>query len=709
MRQVYSLLLLAAMGFAGFTGEAKTFTISVDNPDAVVVRDPSNGYNPIDFSAGNSQTITVDDSAYSLPVSANSGFLISSVKDAAGTSVVDSYPTLPADNAQIVVSMVNDGTTVSIATEEKKAKVFTFIGNPEHVRINMDYSDLTAVDGQWVITPGDYSYINIYANTGYLLRGITDEGGNFTPAYGGNLQIYAGSYTASQTFTINSCSEAEVRTAGFTVEVEGNPGDVSLQRNSDNAQIPLSEASTGIAFDPANETGWTLSHTVYGKVLYSVAVGDDQIALEGTRYSVTVSDGAVIKVKTDFPDKDVPVNISFTNPGTEGVVSGVRVDGSNVSGWNESGFSVKLGSSLSIEANMTDFENVSATLNGQPLGYPSYSATVTSEEALNFVFTATKAAPMHLTVEAVNPQGIRVEKGYTGEAYELTGELTELEIPKSHPYVLVKAADGYLISAIEDANGNTYSSNYGIYVTDGMTLTIVAEEFNRDNKLTLYVGDDSWQYRSFTLSDGKETRVLYSDSQLPVGYSELAFSALDLPFKMSGYPALYAYHNGEKVEAPMYSEPAINSAADGDVVKLFASEPETYSVTYTIADGVDVEVRHDRTLVIENPSVNTVVSPTEVHIVPAAAATRAAGVPLVVKVNELALEADEDGKYVATITGDSTVKVDIDTTSGIDAAAADSQGAARVYNLQGISVGTSGDGRQLPAGVYIVGGKKVRL
>lgn len=709
MRKVYSLLLLAAMGFASFSGEAKTFTISVDNPDAVVVRNPSDSYNPIDFSAGSSQTITVDDSAYSLPVSANTGFLISSVKDAAGTSVVDSYPSLPADNAQIVVSMVNDGTTVTIATETKQAKVFTLIGNPEHVRVQMDYSDQAAVDGRWVLTPGDYSSISIYAKDGYLLRGVTDAAGNFTQAYGGSVSIYAGSYAASQTFTINSCSEAEVRTAGFTVEVEGNPGDVSLQRNSDNAQIPLSGASTRVAFDPENETRWTLTHAVYGKVLCSVAVGEEPVALEGTRYSVTVSDGAVIKVKTDFPDKDVPVNISFTNPGTEGVVSSVRVDGSNVSGWNESGFSVKLGSSLSIEPNTTDFENVSATLNGQPLSYPSYSATVTSEEALNFVFTATKAAPMHLTVEAVNPQGIRVEKGYTGEAYELTGEFTELEIPKSQPYVLVKAVDGYLISAIEDSNGNTYSSNYGIYVSDGMTLTIVAEEFNRDNKLTLYVGEGSWQYRSFTLSDGKETRVLYSDSQLPVGYSELAFSSLDLPFKMSGYPALYAYHNGEKVEAPQYSEPTISSAADGDVVKLFMSEPETYSITYSIADGVDVEVRHDRTLVIENPSVNTVVGPTEVHIVPAATVARAAGAPLVVKVNELALEADEDGKYVATITGNSTIKVDIDETSGIDSAAADSRTEDRVYNLQGIRVGSAADGRDLPAGIYIVGGKKVRL
>lgn len=709
MRKVYSLLLLAATGFVGFSGEAKTFTVSVDNPDAVVVRNPSDSYNPIDFSAGASQTITVDDSAYSLPVSANTGFLISSVKDAAGMSVVDSYPSLPADNAQIVVSMVNDGTTVTISTETKQAKVFTLIGNPEHVRVQMDYSDQAAVDGQWVLTPGDYSSISIYANDGYLLRGVTDAAGNFTEAYGGYVSIYAGNYTASQTFTINSCSEAEVRTAAFTVEVDGNPADVSLQRNSDNAQIHLSEASTSIAFDPANETGWTLLHTVYGKVLYSVAVGDDQIALEGTRYSVTVSDGAVIKVKTDFPDKDVPVNISFTNPGTEGVVSGVRVDGSNVSGWNESGFSVKLGSSLSIEANTTDFENVSATLNGQPLGYPAYSGVVTSEEALNFVFTATKAAPLHLTVEAVNPQGIRVEKGYTGEAYELAGELTELEIPKSQPYVLVKAVDGYLISAIEDSNGNTYSSNYGIYVTDGMALTIVAEEFNRDNKITLYVGDDPWQYRSLTLSDGKETRVFYSDSQLSVGYSELAFSPLDLPFKMSGYPALYVYHNGEKIEAPEYSDPAISSAADGDVVKMFASEPETYSVTYTIADGVDVEVRHDRSLVIENPSVNTVIGPTEVYIVPAATVFRAAGAPLVVKVNELALDADEDGKYVATITGNSTIKVDIDETSGIDSAEAASRTGDRVYNLQGISVGSTGDGRELPAGIYIVGGKKVRL
>lgn len=709
MRKIYPLLLLAATGLVGFSAEAKTFTISVDNPDAVVVRNPSNSYTPIDFSSGGRQTVTVDDSAYSLPVSANQGFLVSSVNDESGASVADSYPSLPADNAQIMVSKVSDGSCVTITTQEREVKTFTFIGNPEHVRISMDYADQAPVDGRWVLTPGDWSSVSIYANDGYLLRGVTDAAGNTTPAYGGYVSIYSGSYSTSQTFTINSCSEAEVRTASFTVVVDGNPSSVQVQRSSDNANITLSDASTVVAFDPENETGYTFSHTTYNMSLYSVTVDDVPVAAQGSRFPVTVGDGSVVKVVTDFPDRDVPVNISFANEGTEGVVSNVMVGGMNVSGWNQEGFTVKLGSTLAIQANTTDFDNVSATLNGQSINASYYSATVSSEEPLNFVYTATKAAPMRLTVEAVNPQGIRVEKGYTGEAYALTGELTELEIPKSQPYILVKAADGYVISAIEDSNGNTYYSNSSIYVSDGMELTIVAEEFVRDNRLTLYVGSGMWGYRSFVLSEGKETRLAYSDGQLPVGYSEIAFSDIDLPFNVSGYPALYLYHNGERVEAPMYGTPVIESAADGDVVKMFNTEPDDYNVTYSIATGVDVEVRHDRTQVIANPSAHTVVGPTEVRIVPVDQAARAAATPLVVKVNDVAVEADSEGRYVATISRDTAIKVEAGQTSGIDAVGIDGDSAARVYNLQGIGVGTVSDSHSLPAGIYIVGGRKVRF
>lgn len=434
------------------------------------------------------------------------------------------------------------------------------------------------------------------------------------------------------------------------------------------------------------------------------------VSAQGNRYSVTVRDGSVVKVTPDFPDKDVPVSFSYTNPGTEGVVSAVRVNGQNVSGWNESGFSVKLGSTLEIQANTSDFENVSATVNGQSIYAQYYSTTVTEETPLNFVYTATKAAPMFVTVEAVCPEGIRIEKGYTGETYTLTGELTVLEVSKSQPALIVKAVDGYRIVAIEDANGNTYSSNSSIYATDGMQLTIVAEEFVRGNNLTVYVGAGGWQYRSLTLSENNyDLRKPYSDSQLPIGYSVIPFADSDLPITLSGYPALYAYLNGERVEAPQYGNPSIGSASDGDVLKLFCSEPDTHTITYTIAVTCDVEVRHDRTQVIENPSTHNVVGTTEVHIVPVAPLTRAAKSTMIVKVNDEVLTPDSEGKYVATINGDAAINVDPDWVSGIETVEAEVSADTPVYNLQGIAVGKVAGAAALPSGVYIVGGKKVIL
>ncbi|MDE6125727.1 MAG: hypothetical protein K2G30_02100, partial [Muribaculaceae bacterium] len=570
-------------------------------------------------------------------------------------------------------------------------------------------ADQTAVDGQWVLTPGDYSSSSIYAKDGYLLRGVTDGSGAPLSVYGGYVSIYAGNYTASQTFTIDSCPEEEVRTASFTVEVDGNPSYVSLQRSSDYATIALTEASTAIRFDPANETSYSVGHAGYGMQLYSVEVNGVAAQSQAGRFYLTVSDGDVVKVTTDFPDRDVPVSFTFTNEGTEGVVTGVMVGGMSVSGWNEDGFTVKLGSTLAVQTNTTDFENISATLNGQAISSYYYSTTVANEEPLNFVYTATKVAPMRVTVEAVNPEGIRIDKGYTGESYTLTGELTVLEVPKSTPYIIVKAVDGYVIAAIEDDGGNTYSSNSSIYVSDGMQLTVVAEEFVRDNRLTVYVGDGGWQYRSLTLSEGKETRLLYSDGGLPVGYSEIAFSDIDLPINLSGYPALYVYHNGEAVEAPQYGTPLIAVAADGDVVKMFCAEPETYGVTYDIAAGIDVEVRHDRTLVVANPSVHSVIGATEIRIAAVDGLARTTVAPLVVTVNDVPVTADNSGAYVAIVDCDTEVKVTADETSGIDGIRGDAAPDTRVLNLQGIQVGTADDTSGLPAGVYIAGGRKVRL
>ncbi len=76
-----------------------------------------------------------------------------------------------------------------------------------------------------------------------------------------------------------------------------------------------------------------------------------------------------------------------------------------------------------------------------------------------------------------------------------------------------------------------------------------------------------------------------------------------------------------------------------------------------------------------------------------------------VSVNGEAVEPDADGVYSFKVAGDSDVKV-TKTGDAVENISADSEAVpAGVYNLQGIRVASSLE--NLPAGVYITGGKKV--
>ncbi len=706
MKYLYSFLLMAAAATFSSTAAQKTFTINVDNPDQVYVRDRDNDFHPFIWNNG-SVTVTTEDT-YELPVQTvdSRNYLLSSITDQFGNNVSTIPSTsFPTASTNLKVSLVPDGGTVTITTQEKEPKHFTFIGNPEQVTITMDYNEQTPSGGMWVITPEDYSSIKISAKAGSMLRSVTDSYGTSLSIYNNTASITAHDYQTDQTFTITSVDEAEIRTASFTVVVDGSYGQVQIVRNADQHNISLAGNSTVVNFDPDSETSYTFSHMVYGKSLYAVTVDGDPALAQGTSWKVNVHDGSVVNVTTDFPDVDVPVNFSFTNEGTEDVIRSVLVNGIYTSSWNSPDFTVKMGATLNIEVNNTDYDITSATLNGQSIQSNYFQCTVTSADPLNFVYTATKKQPYSVTIETDCPEGLVIYNGYGTYGTLIPAEFNTdgiaiVEIPQSDPYIYIAGADGYVIAAIE-AGSEIYQPGNAIYVSSDMELYVSAEPLVRDRTLTLYVQPGSWNYRNFSTAFGTALSQSYQDSLLPTGYNTIMFGRYDFPFYVTGYPALYAYHNGEEI-ALQYGSGYVYTAADGDVIKMFYQEPSTYSVTYDIDPDIAVEVRHDRTLLIENPSGHTVVGPTEVHIIPAEAASRQANSKIFVKVNGVPV-APEDGKYVTMVTSDTYISVEPDMSSAIESVTAPDAEDATIYNLQGIPV----DNSTLPAGIYIVNGKKV--
>lgn len=716
MKKIYSILLCAIAAVFCFSASAKTFTVKVTDPNQVYVIDPALSRPVTDFDEDNCYTFDTADfdaSVTAINLSAMSGCEIVSVLDQDGKNPVDENIHFPNTSCAILIDRVDDNATVTVTTREKEKTFITVTGNPEQIYVTQNYSFLNDDNGVWSVETTYSGSFNIYPNDGYLITSVTDEHGNPVTLSGTYAYIYfsAGSTSA---YTVEAVDLEASRTASFTVEVEGNPSDVVLTRAGGSySTVSLTGNLTEVKFNPQSETAFQIRHANYSKSLYRVEKNGEQLQLPNsysTTYDLQVSDGDQIKVFTDYPDVDVPVSFTFVNEGTEGVISGVRLDNDDITSTALEGFTAKLGQNLSISFNYNDFDITQVTVNGEPLSsYYSYSATLSSEQPLAFEITATPKPMKHVTIITNDPASIYLSTGYygSGTVYTLTEEETEIEVPNSVYSLYLYANDGYYIEAVE-YNGSPMTYFSSVSVADGDEIVILTKAVVRDSRVTLYAHQSSdWATIQFTTGYGSSLEKTYYnyDSTLPYGYSHYDFGEVDVPMMLRAYRSDYDYDkahiylNGMKVEGS-YGGYSLDEVADGDVIKVYPDEPALYSVNYTIADNVDAVVRHDVFTEIENPSTHNVFEGTSVHIAPAANS------PIDVKVNGEPLAADAKGEYSTTIAADSEISVTASSTVGIQEIEAVADDAP-VYNLQGICVGSAADFSRLPSGIYIVNGVKV--
>ena len=577
-----------------------------------------------------------------------------------------------------------------------------------YVQTDLDLTQFTGEGGTFTL-PASYGYVYINATDGNCIVSAMNETSGSSAYMSGNTQAQFYLYSDA-TLSVISADLESTRTASCTVNVD-DASKVNMSYYTGQA-IKLENGENTIKFNPNGETPFQIAHTNYGETLYQVSVNGVAQTDSYGRYYVTVADGDVLDIKADFPNEPATLTFSYGENETEvlGCLS-VKVDGVPVEDFDGKTLTVKLGQKVTLVGN-TDLYNFNYSIYIDGVSqyfYGSYEFTVTKTEyAINVNATKYTSYSAYLTIDT--PENISVYPGNSNTAMEIqAGVATAIELTSNSNYInLMPSTDCYISSIL--VNGVEYGSNYGTSsvtvrnINENDQIIVVTGKIARDKSATMWVDDlNAAQYgygvqrysdrASVTLVSGEAVTVNFDDS--------------DNPYYLSFYSPKYCsiFNNGV-YNTPQYegSTTYYITLVDGDEIKIYlASEPEKYTVTVTQnASDAITGFTTDGQAYSNYASGFTALKDTQVGIT----LDSTSGAQVVV--DGEAASVDENGVYNVAITKDTEIV--IDNTNSIESIAGNEATDNNVYNLQGILVIKNASAEQinaLPAGLYIVNGKKV--
>ena len=596
------------------------------------------------------------------------------------------------------------------------------VDDPERVDIRVNYTSVEGiVAGDNAVEIPQYGSFYAYAKSGCALESVrcTTTGTNYhidnmTQAY-----VYVdASVEGDLKYEVKSNTLEALRTATMTVNVD-DASQVSAVLSTTNERVSLVNGENTVKFIPGVESPIMIAHSTYGKVLYQVSVDDVIQEAQGQQYRLNVVDGSKVDIKANFPEGlAYRVQFSYVNEGTEDAVSSVTVDGAPIEAekYNDPDFTVPAGKQVSVTFNLQDYQINSFKVNGTTTQtYGSYQFIPTAETLLEI--DATKFAEFNSTLNIDHAENVTVYKGYSynNNVISVTDGENILTMMSNSNMIAIKANSGCKIESITDNLGSSFSSDYNgcynIYLSEGQVVTVTTSAIVRNDVVTINVDADPTDqnvisYFSFARADR-------SAITLNEGDNEVKFSSVDNPFGLSWYDSrgyTTAYLNGVKIK-PYYeggNSYELNFT-NGDVLDVFIiTEFTPLNVTFTnndesVAANTTVSVDGKGAAIDYWANGLTVLSGTTLSIAPAGDA------PIYVMNGEKVLTPEADGSYKVTVTEATALTLSSTSLTGIEEVAANAAADKNaVYNLQGVKVANRADAlRNLPAGVYVVGGKKV--
>lgn len=572
--------------------------------------------------------------------------------------------------------------------------------------VSLDLTQFTG-EGATFTVPASYCYVNIYATDGNTITSAMNETTGSSASIGSSTYFYI---YADAVLSVTSADLEATRTASCTVNVD-DASKVNMSYYS-GTKIELVNGANTIKFNPNNETPFQISHASYGESLYQVALNNVVQTDSYGRYVVSVADGDVLDIKSDFPDE--PTTITFSYGDNEAEVLGclsVKVDGEAVEDFDGKTLTAKLGQKITIvgDVNLYNF-NYSIYVDGASVYFSgNYEFTATKTEYAISI-DATKYTTFNVYATTATPEYISVYAETSNDVITLSTDTTAIALTSNNNYInIMPATDCFITSVL--VNGVEYGSNYDTSsvsvrgLAENDTIVITADKLVRDKEAYIWVDDLTaamYGYSVQRYSDRASVNLISGEAVT------VNFADTDNPYYISFYQPTYCsiFVNGVYL-VPQYegSTSYYVTLVDGDAIKVYlASQPEKYAVTITqnVEDAISA-VATDGQAYSNYASGFTVLDGTVVSIT--LADTKAS-----VTVDGATVEADAEGKYNVVITKETNIVVD--KTNAIEEVVEVETLNNNVYNLQGILVvknATESQINALPAGLYIINGKKVAV
>ncbi len=591
------------------------------------------------------------------------------------------------------------------------ATVTITVDNPSRISAKIDYNPVELIAGLNTIeTQSDYPSITFDVTPGAIVTELTQNGTVVARNFASTQYIYANGNTD---ITISTALLEEVRTGTITINID-NASKVNVLRGGTYSDVELTDGANTVKFIPGAESYISIEPKVYGMPLFNVKHNGEEISASYGTYEIYIAEGSVIDITADYPDIDLPVKFAYLNDGKE-FVSKVVLNRDTeaekeVTNYNDDNFTVKCGDRLTIYGNTADFKFNSLVYNDneQSYFYGSYDFVVVSET--NITIDATKYAMLKANINVDCAARVKVYKGssYYENTFDLVDGDNAVEINSSNTYIEIKAASGCLLKSITrngEAVEPNWSGEFSLYLAEGDNVVITTAEIVRNNSVVFYI--DKVPETSYGLSIMNSKREYFRDFK--DGYNVLKYADDEAPYYVGLYSTdVCQVYLDDELLSPEYEGSTsftVQLPASGSVVKIFtAALPELCNVKFGIDESAKAAFKGVRDLVKEFSFDEdlSVLSGTEIELTCADAENS-----YTVRVNGEELAPAE--KYNITVTGDTAVEIISNGTTGVENLESDAA-SSTVYNLQGIVVlknASAADINALPAGVYIVNGKKI--